>query len=100
MGRTASRASLHDLHRKLTEQFVRRLDEDEEEKLFTDAATLSAMIKLLKDNEITADPESNDGLKDMQSGLEDQVARMRAERAAKRAKALELAEKDLKALEG
>lgn len=100
MAKPASMARLHLLHSMLTESFIRRLKADEEEELFTDAATLSAMIKLLKDSEVSADPLEADGLSELQQGLEDQVARLRAERAAKKAKQLALAEQDLKALQG
>lgn len=100
MAKPASMARLHHLHNMLTESFIRRLEEDEKENLFTDAATLSAMIKLLKDSEVSADPLQADGLSELQQGLEDQVARLRRERQERKDKALRLAEADLKAIEG
>lgn len=98
MAKPASMERLHKLHSMLTESFIRRLEDDEEQKMYTDAATLSAMIKLLKDSEVSADPASTDGLAVMQSGLEDQVARMRKDRDDKKKAALALAEADLKAM--
>lgn len=44
---------LHDL---VTESFINRINEDMEDNLPTDAATLAAAAKFLKDNNVSADP--------------------------------------------
>ena len=56
---------LERLHGLLTESFVRRLEEDERDGIPTDAATLGAISKFLKDNEVTADPADNTELADL-----------------------------------
>ena len=45
-----SRALLERLHGLLAESFVNRLEEDSKDNIPTDAATLGAISKFLKDN--------------------------------------------------
>lgn len=95
----ASAAMLHALHGAVAQSFLKRLEQDAEEGMPTDAATLSAMIKFLKDNNVSADPASTDDLKELRTGLADQLAEQRRKRAAQREAALQLAEKDVQALQ-
>ncbi len=67
MADTGTRATLERLHGLLTESFVQRLEKDNKDGIPTDAATLGAISKFLKDNEITADPADTDELKDLKS---------------------------------
>lgn len=91
---TGSRALLEKLHGMLTESFVRRLEDDERDGIPTDAATLGAISKFLKDNEVTADPADNDELADLkQRFLELQGQRSNGRKAGR---VLELVKSDLK----
>lgn len=67
-----SREIMERLHCKVADSFHRRLDQDEEDNIPTDAATLSAMIKFLKDNEITADPASKEDMQELRDKLANQ----------------------------
>lgn len=96
----ATAATLHALHGKVAKTMIDRLEEDAEQGLPTDAATLSAMIKFLKDNNVTADPASTDDLKELRTGLADQLAEQRRKRMAAKETALKMADKDLQALGG
>lgn len=62
---TGSRLALERLHSLLTESFVKRLEEDARDGIPTDAATLGAISKFLKDNEVTADPADSDELAEL-----------------------------------
>jgi hypothetical protein len=65
----ASVQELSDLHSALTESLVDRLRQDKADGIPTDAATLGAIIKLLKDNNITADPAGKDDLSEMRQTM-------------------------------
>lgn len=62
--RPADRDSLSIIHRLLCLQMIQRLRMDIRDNVPTDAATISAMTKFLKDNEITADPADKSDLGD------------------------------------
>lgn len=96
MTKAASVARLSELHGKIAEAFINRLAQDDEDGIPTDAATLGAAIKFLKDNGISADPASADDL----SELRERLAEQARQRAASRGSALELAKSDLKQMEG
>lgn len=44
------------LHELITDSFIARIEDDMNENLPTDAATLAAAAKFLKDNDVSADP--------------------------------------------
>ena len=67
--KASSLAELQELHRLVTRSFKERLELDLEEQVPTDAATLGACIKFLKDNAISADPETADDLAELRSRL-------------------------------
>lgn len=52
----ATVAELQELHRLIAQSLNQRIEADMEDGIPTDAATLGAAIKFLKDNSITADP--------------------------------------------
>ena len=58
-------AELNELHRLVAKSFKQRFEADIADDVPTDAATLGAAIKFLKDNEITADPADKDDLTDL-----------------------------------
>lgn len=47
---------LNKLHELITDSFIARIEDDIAENLPTDAATLAAAAKFLKDNDVSADP--------------------------------------------
>lgn len=100
MVKAASKGRLSELHGMIAESMIERLLKDKEDDLPTDAATLSAMIKFLKDNNISADPAGADDMTLLRQGLKDQLAEQRERRAKAKAEALALADADVKALTG
>lgn len=89
-----SRALLERLHGLLTASFVARLEEDAQDNIPTDAATLGAISKFLKDNEVTADPADNTELADLKKQfMELQGQRQNGRKAGR---VLELVKADLK----
>ncbi len=58
----ASVAELAELHRLIAASLKQRIEQDMQDGVPTDAATLGAAIKFLKDNAITADPADADEL--------------------------------------
>lgn len=62
MTKQATREKLERLHGMLADSFVARLAADAKDEIPTDAATLGAISKFLKDNEVTADPADSDEL--------------------------------------
>lgn len=89
----ATADKLHRLHGMLADSFTQRLEEDVKDKIPTDAATLGAISKFLKDNNITADPASDNKLGDLQEKFKNAVSPGRRERASN---VVELARQDLK----
>lgn len=79
MSGAATTASLHELHRKLTEQLQATLKRDIEDDMPTDAATLSVISNFLKNNNITCDPADTDTTAALQEQFKEQ-ARIREER--------------------
>lgn len=88
------RATLEMLHGLLTASFVQRLQDDIKDGIPTDAATLGAISKFLKDNEITADPADTDELKDLKRSFTELQAQRRNGR--KTGTVLDLVKNDLK----
>lgn len=69
-----------------------RIKQDIEDDIPTDAATLGVAIKLLKDNNVSADPADSSEL----STLRDKLAEQQRQRANRRNNVLSLVENDLK----
>ncbi|MGH8759921.1 MAG: hypothetical protein ACREVW_10485 [Burkholderiales bacterium] len=80
----AQRDRLEMLHGLITEAFVTRLEADAQDGIPTDAATLGAITKFLKDNEVTADPADNEKLRD----LKNQFTELQQQRSERRKAAL------------
>jgi len=73
----SSKADLEVLHKLVAQSFKERLEMDIQDKVPTDAATLGALIKFLKDNNVTADPADADDLSDLRDKLKEQSAQRR-----------------------
>lgn len=86
----SSREIMEGLHVKVANSLTKRIDDDMNDNIPTDAATLSAAIKFLKDNDITSDPANKDDLKDLRDKLIDQSKQRKV------ASVLSLAKSDLK----
>ncbi|CAI3971304.1 terminase small subunit [Variovorax phage VAC_51] len=82
MSGAASTASLHELHRKLTEQLTATIDRDIKDEMPTDAATLSVISNFLAKNNITCDPADKDTTSALAEKFKEQ-ARLRDERKKK-----------------
>ena len=96
MANAASLADLQELHSLIARSLNQRITQDMEEGLPTDAATLGAAIKFLKDNNVSADPADADDL----SELRDKLKQQAEQRRAGRSNVVQLATKDLKVMEG
>ena len=96
MAKAASLADLQDLHSLIARSLNQRISQDMEDGLPTDAATLGAAIKFLKDNNVSADPADADDL----SALRDKLKQQAEQRRAGRSNVLQLATQDLKVVEG
>lgn len=78
MSKASSMGELNKLHRLVTRSFHTRLEADLEDGIPTDAATLGAAIKFLKDNEVSADPADKDDLQDLRESLKKQAEKRKA----------------------
>ena len=78
---SASIKELQTLHKLLTKSFTDRLNQDLAECLPTDAATLGAISKFLKDNAVTADPADSDDLDRLRSQLTEAASRRKERRS-------------------
>lgn len=96
MAKAASLADLQDLHSLIARSLNQRISQDMEDGLPTDAATLGAAIKFLKDNNVSADPADADDL----SALRDKLKQQAEQRRAGRSNVIQLATQDLKVMEG
>ena len=96
MAKAASLADLQELHSLIARSLNQRITQDMEDGLPTDAATLSAAIKFLKDNNVSADPADADDL----SALRDKLKQQAEQRRAGRSNVIQLATQDLKVMEG
>lgn len=96
MAKAASLADLQDLHSLIARSLNQRISQDMEDGLPTDAATLGAAIKFLKDNNVSADPADADDL----SALRDKLKQQAEQRRAGRSNVVQLAIQDLKVMEG
>lgn len=96
MTKAASLADLQALHSLVARALNQRITQDMEDGLPTDAATLGAAIKFLKDNNVSADPADADDL----SALRDKLKQQAEQRRAGRSNVVQLAAQDLKVMEG
>ena len=96
MAKAASIADLQELHSLIARSLNQRITQDMEDGLPTDAATLGAAIKFLKDNNVSADPADADDL----SALRDKLKQQTEQRRAGRSNVVQLAIQDLKVMEG
>ena len=96
MAKAASLADLQDLHALIARSLNQRITQDMEDGLPTDAATLGAAIKFLKDNNVSADPADADDL----SALRDKLKQQAEQRRAGRSNVVQLATQDLKVMGG
>lgn len=96
MPKAASLADLQELHSLIARSLNQRITQDMEDGLPTDAATLGAAIKFLKDNNVSADPADADDL----SALRDKLKQQAEQRRAGRSNVVQLATQDLKVMEG
>lgn len=96
MAKAASLADLQDLHSLIARSLNQRISQDMEDGLPTDAATLGAAIKFLKDNNVSADPADADDL----SALRDKLKQQAEQRRAGRSNVVQLATQDLKIVGG
>lgn len=90
MEKPASSGELGGLHALVAKSFKQRLEDDIKDNIPTDAATLGALIKFLKDNNITADPADADNLSELRETLTEQ----RKVRAQRRGNVLALVKED------
>ena len=96
MAKAASLADLQELHSLIAKSLNQRITQDMEDNLPTDAATLGAAIKFLKDNNVSADPADADDL----SALREKLKQQAEQRRNGRSNVVELASEDLKVMEG
>ena len=73
-----------------------RITQDIADDIPTDAATLGVAIKLLKDNNVSADPADSQEL----SGLREKLAEQQRQRANRRNNVINMADHDLKLQQG
>lgn len=64
-----SRKELEELHKLIAKSFKTRIEADMDDEIPTDAATLSAAVKFLKDNAVTADPADMDDLSELRERM-------------------------------
>ena len=93
--RAATLGELQELHRLIAKSLNQRIEQDIEDNIPTDAATLGAAIKFLKDNSVTADPADADDL----GALRDKLAKQAKERRELGSNVVALASADLQQME-
>lgn len=93
--RAATLGELQELHRLIARSLNQRIEQDIEDNIPTDAATLGAAIKFLKDNSVTADPADADDL----GALRDKLAKQAKERRERGSNVVALASADLQQME-
>ena len=95
-GKAAALSDLQELHGLVARSLSQRIARDMQDDLPTDAATLGAAIKFLKDNNVSADPADAEDL----SALRDKLQQQAEQRRAGRSNVIELASRDLKVMGG
>lgn len=87
----ATLKELQELHKEVARSLTKRIRQDMEDDVPTDAATLGAAITFLKNNAITADPADANDLDEMRRSLTEQAN----QRKKRRGTALEQAAQDI-----
>ena len=77
MAKATSVTELNGLHTLIARSLTLRIEQDIQDNIPTDAATLGAAIKFLKDNNVTADPADADDLSELRDKLKEQSAQRR-----------------------
>lgn len=77
MAKASTVGELNELHALIAKSLKQRIEQDIDDNIPTDAATLGAAIKFLKDNNVTADPADSDDLADLRNKLKEQAAQRR-----------------------
>lgn len=77
MAKASTVGELNALHALVAKSLSQRIEQDIDDNIPTDAATLGAAIKFLKDNNVTADPADADDLAELRNQLKEQAARRR-----------------------
>ena len=93
--RAATLGELQELHSLIAKSLNQRIEQDIKDNIPTDAATLGAAIKFLKDNSVTADPADADDL----GALRDKLAKQAKERRERGSNVVALATADLQQME-
>lgn len=93
--RAATLGELQELHSLIAKSLNQRIEQDIKDNIPTDAATLGAAIKFLKDNSVTADPADADDL----GALRDKLAKQAKERRERGSNVVSLATADLQQME-
>lgn len=75
MAKASSIEDLRELHQLITRSFKTRIEQDLDDNIPTDAATLGAAAKFLKDNAVTADPADKEDLDDLRKKLSEAAQR-------------------------
>ena len=77
MAKASTVGELNELHALIAKPLKNRIGQDIDDNIPTDAATLGAAIKFLKDNNVTADPADSDDLAELRNKLKEQAAQRR-----------------------
>lgn len=94
--KAATLGELQELHKMVAKSLRQRIELDMEDNIPTDAATLGAAIKFLKDNAVTADPADADDL----HALRDKLKEQSIQRRKRVGNVVALATSDLDVMEG
>ncbi len=92
----ATLGDLQDLHRLVAKSLNNRIQQDMDDDIPTDAATLGAAIKFLKDNSVSADPADAEDL----NGLREKLRKQAEDRNTRRNNVLSLVKEDIAATGG
>lgn len=79
MAGAAKRSSLSELHRMFTEALIEEIKQSKEDEVPLPAADKSVIAKFLKDNNITADADSEE-MQDLRDEFDDELAARREAR--------------------
>ena len=79
MGKSATKSRLADLHRMFTEALIEELRQAGEDEVPLPAADKSVIAKFLKDNDITADADSEE-MQELRDEFDDELAARREAR--------------------
>lgn len=74
----ATLKELQELHKLLAKSLTKRIVQDMEDEIPTDAATLGAAITFLKNNSVTADPKDAEDLDDLRKKMIEQASQRKS----------------------